>query len=150
MRLNDSNIRIFKLLKLSSILTCLVYSCCNKDSPELIASVLIKFNGITDSDMAQAWIIETEKNNSSHLDTINYGLLNHINDFTIELIFKKYEKNGEYYIYADSIKSINKITGIDIDINYEGICNSEDISFSYFFNDELRTNKDDMIIINKE
>ena len=151
MKFRYTNIKTFKLLTLASVLLCSVYSCCNKDAPYPIAAVLIKFEGLTDSDISNAWIIETAKNDSStHLDTIFYGQLSHINNFSILIEFKKYEENGYYYIYADSIKTINKITDIDIDINYEGICESEDISFSYFFNGELKTNKDDMIIINRE
>jgi hypothetical protein len=151
MKFRYTNIKTFKLITLASVLLCSIYSCCNKVAPYPIAAVLIKFEGLSNSDMSNAWIIETVKNDSStHLDTIFYGQLSQVNHFTIELEFEKYEDNGDYYIYADSIKTINKITDIDIDINYKGICDSEDISFSYLFNGELKTNKDDMIIINRE
>jgi hypothetical protein len=127
-----------------------MYSCCNKVAPEPIAAVIIKFEGLTDSDMCNAWIIETVKNDSlTQVDSIFYGELNHIKHFIIVLELNKYEDNGDYYIYADSIKTINKITDIDIDINYKGICDSEEISFSYLFNGELKTNKDEMIIISR-
>jgi hypothetical protein len=127
-----------------------MYSCCNKVAPEPIAAVIIKFEGLTDSDMCNAWIIETVKNDSlTQVDSIFYGELNHIMHFIIVLELNKYEDNGDYYIYADSIKTINKITDIDIDINYKGICDSEEISFSYLFNGELKTNKDEMIIISR-
>lgn len=127
-----------------------MYSCCNKVAPEPIAAVIIKFEGLTDSDMCNAWIIETVKNDSlTQVDSIFYGELNHIKHFIIELELNKYEDNGDYYIYADSIKTINKITDIDIDINYKGICDSEEISFSYLFNGALKTNKDEMIIISR-
>ncbi len=50
-----------KFIILYLIMPIVLNCCCNHAGKESIAAVRIKFEGLTDSDMSQAWIIETER-----------------------------------------------------------------------------------------
>lgn len=134
---------------ISVILSIIIDSCCNDTRPYATAAINIYFEGVNDSESIHAWIIETPKNDPSEIiDSINYGEISSTNNYSIQLFLEKYEINGDYYIYADSITSENRITNVEINIE-TGRCGTEDISFSYLFNGSFMTEKDTQLIISR-
>ena len=124
------------------LLFSIIIAGCDKEK-EPVAGVNIIFEGISDSDGAFAWIIETARNDTSiHLDTIEYGQLSHTNAYTISLDFKSDTENGDYLIIADSIKQVNIIS--DVDVRFEhGI-----YKYTFLFNGIPKDskNKDDLFL----
>jgi len=104
---------IFILLLFSII----IVSCDKEKLP--IAGITVKFEGVLDSEGIHAWIIETARNDTAtHLDTIEYGQISHTNAYSIFLRFKEDTENGDYLIFADSIKHVNIIS--DVEVRFEG------------------------------
>jgi hypothetical protein len=134
-----------KLFLFVLLLFSIIIACCNKDNDkkEPVPGIWIKFEGILDSDMAQAWIIETARNDTAtHIDTIEYGQLSHINAYTITLDFKSDTENGDYLIIADSIKQINIISNVEVRFE-DGI-----YKFTFLFNGipKNSANKEDVFL----
>ncbi len=134
---NLKNKEIMKKL-LITILTILSFLSCDKNKDQY-AAVDIKFEGLEDAPLVHAWVIETERNDTSvRLDTVIQTQLHKVNKYTIELEFKTESLNGDYLIYADSIKGVNMIT--DVIVN-------KDFTFTYLFNGIPKTEKDHYLII---
>ena len=106
------NILILFILFLSGLIMA---GCDDNNETSPFPGVWISFEGISDTDMAQAWIIETARNDTAtHLDTIEYGQLSQTNAYTIILEFKTDTKNGDYLIFADSIQQVNIISNVEV------------------------------------
>ena len=109
-------------------------SCCGSKPPEPDPSVKVKFVGYEDSDKANAWVIETEPGNPDRkLDSTFYGLLNHLTDYSFVLQFKKNGGNGDYHIFADSLKGSWVVHDVVVNTETDD-CGYEVLTFSYRFN----------------
>lgn len=133
---------VLSLLFLSS-------SCCNSKAPEAVAAVRIKFEGLKDSYQSRAWVIETAKGDSSiKIDSVFYGLMHSVVDYSFDLEFRKAGPNGDYHIYADSVKGPNVITEFVININQDK-CGNDEITYTYRFNGTFETEKVHELTIHK-
>ena len=83
----------------------ILQSCCTNKEPEQEAGVLVVFEGINDYFIYKAWVIETEQGKpDAIIDSVYYGALHHITGYSFFLPFKTSGQNGDYYIYADSVR----------------------------------------------
>jgi len=124
-------------------------SCCNNKPPEPVAAVKIKFEGLKDSYQSRAWVIETAKGDSStKIDSVYYGLMHHVVGYSFLLEFRKDEPNGDYYIYADSVRGPNVITEFVLNTDQDK-CGNDVITFTYRFNGIFETQKVREITIHK-
>jgi len=133
-----NNIILF-ILSLFSI----IIAGCDKDNKYPVPGIDIKFEGVSDSEGIFAWIIETARNDTAtHLDTSDRYHLSHINGYSIPLDFKSDSENGDYLIFADSIKQVNVIS--DVNVRFEhGI-----YKFTFLFNGipKNNENKEDIFL----
>jgi len=139
------NTLIVTLLILASLLN--LQSCCLSKPPEQVAGVLVVFEGINDADKSKAWVIETAQGNpDEQIDTTYYGALHHLTSYSFFLDFRTTGQNGDYYIYADSVKGINVITEMDLWTDTDK-CENEKIYYNYKFNGFLQTQANQRIVV---
>ena len=142
-RLFNSGISIV-LLGLMVIYT---QSCCNNKYPYEIAAVTVRFEGLNDSDLSRAWVIETERNNpDTQVDSIFYGYLNQTNKYSFLLEFDRSRPNGDYFIYADSVSAQNVITDVEVIVE-EHKCKADIVNYTYRFNGTQKSEQDREIVI---
>jgi hypothetical protein len=115
--------------------------------PEQEAGVLVVFEGIDDSYKSKAWVIETEQGKpDAQIDSVFYGALHHITDYSFFLPFRTTGENGDYYIYADSVRGENVIREMDLWTGSDK-CGNEEIFYQYKFNSLFQTQDNQRIII---
>ena len=85
---------------------------------------------------------------STFLDSIYFGTIYSVNNYSVQLLLKKYRENGDYYVYADSVEQVNKISNVEVYIDTDR-CGNETVTFSYDYNGLFRTHKDGPIIISR-
>ncbi len=111
-----------------------LWSCCGSKPPEPEAAVTVKFEGYTDSDQANAWVIETEPGKpENRLDSVFYGPLHHITGYSFLLQFRKNGANGDYHIHADLLRGSHVITNVVVNTE-EDKCGNEVLTYSYRLN----------------
>lgn len=122
-------------------------SCCMTKQPEQEAGVLVVFEGINDSDKSKVWVIETEQGNpDAKVDSVYYGALHHITSFSFFLPFRTIGENGDYYIYADSVRGENLIKEMDLWTDTDK-CGNEEIFYHYKFNSLFQTQANKRIVV---
>lgn len=137
-------IRFFVLLL---IVLFILQSCCMTKQPEQEAGVLVVFEGINDSDQSKAWVIETEQGKpEATIDSVYYGALHHITEYSFFLPFRTIGENGDYYIYADSVRGENVIKEIEL-WKESDKCGNEEIFYHYKFNGFLQTQSNKRIVV---
>ncbi|NOX85327.1 MAG: hypothetical protein GXO86_05095 [Chlorobi bacterium] len=125
--------RLFSVVFIFGMLISL-WSCCGSKPPDPVPAVTVKFEGLKDSDQSRVWVIETQPGQpETKLDSVYYGLLHHVTDYSFVLEFKKNNANGDYHIYADSVKGPNVITNVVINTETDD-CGYEVLTFNYRFN----------------
>lgn len=122
-------------------------SCCMTKQPEQEAGVIVIVEGINDSDKSKIWVIETEQGNPDvRIDSVYYGPLHHITNYSFFLPFRKSGENGDYYIYADSVRGENVIKEMDLWTDADK-CGNEEIFFQYKFNGLFQTQANKRIVV---
>ncbi len=142
---------MFRLFSGIAILMILISlgSCCGSKPADPVPAVTVKFEGIKDSDQSRVWVIETLPGQPENkLDSVFYGLLHHVTDYSFILEFKKNGGNGDYHIYADSVKGPNVITDVVIN-KEEDDCGYEVMTFNYRFNGNYYDQRTHEISIHK-
>lgn len=125
----------------------IIQSCCITKPPEQVAGVLVVFEEIFDEDHFKAWVIETEQGNPDNIiDSVYYGALHHVTEFSFFLEFRKTGENGDYYIFAGPGTNANEIKEMKLWTDSDK-CGNEEIFYNYKFNGFLQTHKNERINI---
>lgn len=147
LKVTFKNFKIPSVFALQFTFLLFLQSCCMTKQPEQEAGVLVVFEGIEDSYKSKVWVIETEQGNpDAKIDSVYYGPLHHITNYTFFLPFRKTGENGDYYIYADSVRDENVIREMDLRTETDK-CGNEEIFYQYKFNGLFKTEEDKRILV---
>jgi len=125
----------------------ILQSCCISKQPEQEAGVLVVFEGINDIYKSKVWVIETEQGKpNAILDSVYYGALHHITGYSFFLPFRTSGNNGDFYIYADSVRGSNVIRELELWTD-EDKCGNQEIFYHYKFNSLFQTQANTRIVI---
>jgi len=107
----------------------------------------VVFEGINDSYKSKVWVIETEQGKpNAIIDSVYYGALHHITGYSFFLPFRTSGNNGDFYIYADSVRGSNVIRELELWTD-EDKCGNQEIFYHYKFNSLFQTQANNRIVI---